>query len=63
MGDQSVAMPLPTHRTTQAQNKRTQTSMSSVGFEPTISLLQRAKTDHALDSVATVKGIPKASVC
>jgi hypothetical protein len=27
MGDQPVARPLPTHRTTQTQNKRTQTSM------------------------------------
>jgi hypothetical protein len=27
MGDQRVAMPPPTHRTTQTQNKRTQTSM------------------------------------
>jgi hypothetical protein len=26
-GDQPVARPLPTHRTTQTQNKRTQTSM------------------------------------
>jgi hypothetical protein len=26
-GDQPVARPLPTHRTTQIQNKRTQTSM------------------------------------
>jgi hypothetical protein len=26
-GDQTVARPLPTHRTTQTQNKRTQTSM------------------------------------
>jgi hypothetical protein len=34
-GDQPVARPLPTHRTTQTQNKRTQTSMSRVGFEPT----------------------------
>jgi hypothetical protein len=35
-GDQPAARPLPTHRTTQTQNKRTQTSMPRVGFEPTI---------------------------
>jgi hypothetical protein len=34
MGDQHVARQLPTHRTTQTQNKRTQTSMPRVGFEP-----------------------------
>jgi hypothetical protein len=31
-GDQADARPLPTHRTTQTQNKRTQTSMPRVGF-------------------------------
>jgi hypothetical protein len=36
MGDHLVARPLPTHRTTQTQNKRTETSMPKVGFEPTI---------------------------
>jgi hypothetical protein len=35
-GDQPVARPLPTHRTTQTQNKRIQISMIRVGFEPTI---------------------------
>jgi hypothetical protein len=34
-GDQPVARALPTHRTTQTQNKRTQTSMPRVGFETT----------------------------
>jgi hypothetical protein len=33
-----------------------QTSMSYVGFEPTISVSERAKTVHALDSSATVTG-------
>jgi hypothetical protein len=33
--DQPVARPLPTHRTTQTQNKRTQASMLWVGLEPT----------------------------
>jgi hypothetical protein len=35
-GDQLVARPLPTHSTTQTQNKRRQTSILLVGFEPTI---------------------------
>jgi hypothetical protein len=35
-GDQPVARPLPTHRTPQTRNKRIQTSMPCVGFEPTI---------------------------
>jgi hypothetical protein len=56
-GDQPVAWPLPTHRTTQTQNKRTQTSMSRVGFEPTIPAYERAKMIHALDCVATVIGL------
>jgi hypothetical protein len=38
------ARPLPTHRTTQTRNKRTQTSMPRVGFEPTIPVFERAKT-------------------
>jgi hypothetical protein len=49
MEDQPVARPLPTRRTTQTQNKRTQTPMPSVGFEPTIPVFGRAKTVHALD--------------
>jgi hypothetical protein len=52
MGDQSVARQLPTRR----QNKRRQTFMSRVGFEPTIPVLEWAKTVHALDSAATVIG-------
>jgi hypothetical protein len=54
--DQSAARPLPPHRTTQTQNKSTQTSMSWVGFEPTITASERAKTVHALDRTATVIG-------
>jgi hypothetical protein len=46
---QPVARSLPTHRTTQTQNKRTQTSMPQVGFEPTIPVFERAKTVHVLD--------------
>jgi hypothetical protein len=56
MGDQPVARPLPTHRTTQTQNKRTQTSMPWVEFEPTIPAFERAKTVHVLDRAATVIG-------
>jgi hypothetical protein len=55
-GDQHVAMPLPNHRTTQTQNKRTQTTMPRVGFEPTIPVFERAKAVHALDRVATGSG-------
>jgi hypothetical protein len=54
MGDQPVARPLLKHRTAQTQNKHTQTSMSRVGFEPTISAFERAKTVHALDRAATM---------
>jgi hypothetical protein len=36
------------------QNKHRQTSMSWVGFEPTIPAFERGKTVHALDRVATV---------
>jgi hypothetical protein len=55
-GDQPVARPLPTHRTTQTQNKRTHTSMPRVGFKPTITVFERAKTVLALDRAATVIG-------
>jgi hypothetical protein len=48
MGDQPVTRPLPTHTTTQTQDKRTQTSIPSVGFKPMISAFERAKTVHAL---------------
>jgi hypothetical protein len=52
--DQPVARPLPTHRTTQTQNKRTQTSMHQVGFEPMIPVSEREKAMNALDRAATV---------
>jgi hypothetical protein len=45
--DQPVARPLPTHRTAQKQNKRRQTSMPQVGFEPTPAVFDRMKTVHA----------------
>jgi hypothetical protein len=56
MGDQPVARPLPTHRTTQTQKKRRHTSMPWVGFEPMIPVFERAKTVHALDRATTVTG-------
>jgi hypothetical protein len=56
MGDQPVIRPLPTHRTTQTLNKRRETSIPGVGFEPTISLFERAKTVHALDRASAVIG-------
>jgi hypothetical protein len=52
-GDQPAARSLPIHRTTQTQNKRTQTSMP-LGFEPTTPVFEGAKTLHALDRTATV---------
>jgi hypothetical protein len=54
MGEQPVVRSLPTHRTTQTQNKRTQTSMPWMGFQPTIPAFEGAKTVHALDRAATV---------
>jgi hypothetical protein len=53
-GDQLVARPLPTHRATQTQNKRTQTSMPRVVLEPTIPAFERVKTVHALEHAAVV---------
>jgi hypothetical protein len=50
--DKPVASPLPTHRTTQTQNKSKQTSTPRVEFEPTTQMFERAKTVHALDSAA-----------
>jgi hypothetical protein len=55
-GDQPDARPLPAHRTPQTQNKRTQTSMPQVGFEPRIPVFERAKTVNALGGAATVIG-------
>jgi hypothetical protein len=54
--DQPFARSLPTHRTTQTQNKRTQTYMPRVGFEPITSVFGRAKIVHVLDRAATVIG-------
>jgi hypothetical protein len=54
--DQPVARPLSTYRTTQTQNKCTQTSMPWVGFESTIPGFEWVKTVDALDRAATVNG-------
>jgi hypothetical protein len=58
MGDQPVARPLPTHKTTQTQNKRTQYRHPSIQKDsnPTISVFERAKTVHASERAATVIG-------
>jgi hypothetical protein len=48
---QPVARPLSTCRTTQTQNKRTQTSMRQVGFEPTIPVFELTKTVHDFDLI------------
>jgi hypothetical protein len=53
-GDQPVTKPLPTHRTTQTYNKRTQTYMPQVVFEPTIPASDQAKTVHASDRAVAV---------
>jgi hypothetical protein len=42
------------HRITQTQNKPGQKSMPWVGFEPTISVLERANTVHALVGAPTL---------
>jgi hypothetical protein len=54
--DQPIERPLPINRTTQTQNKCTQTSMPLVGFEPATPVFERAKVVHALDRAATVIG-------
>jgi hypothetical protein len=54
--DQPFASPLLTHRITLTQNKRTQTWMPWVEFEPTIPAFERAKTVHVSDRAATVTG-------
>jgi hypothetical protein len=56
-GDQPVTKPLPTRKTTQTQHTHTQTSMPQVGFEPTITALERAMTVHALELVTAVIGV------
>jgi hypothetical protein len=55
-GDQPVARPLPAHTTAQTLNKRIQTSMPQVRFEPTIPVLERPKMVHASHGAGTVIG-------
>jgi hypothetical protein len=62
-GDQPVARPIHAHRTTQTQDKRTQTSMPRVGFEHTIPAFERAKRVHDIDRAATVIGLLKLKLC
>jgi hypothetical protein len=57
-GDQPMS--LPTQRTAQTQNKRTQTSISWVGFETTVSAFERQKRVHSLYRAATLIGDRKA---
>jgi hypothetical protein len=52
-----VARSLLTRRTTKTQNKRTQTSMPLVGFEPIMPAFERVKTVNALERAATVIGL------
>jgi hypothetical protein len=53
-GDQPVARPLLTEQ--HKQNKRKETCMPWVGFEPTIPAFERAKTVYAWDCAVTVIG-------
>jgi hypothetical protein len=50
------------HRTTQAQNKRRQTSMPSVQFKSMIPVFEQVKTLHALARPATVFSTVRAGV-
>jgi hypothetical protein len=54
-GDQQSQGLYP-HTEQRTGNKRTQTSMPKVGFEPIIPAFDRANTVHALDRAATVIG-------
>jgi hypothetical protein len=54
--EQPLARPLRIHRAAQTQNKRTQTFMPRVGFEPSILASELAKTVDALDLAVAVIG-------
>jgi hypothetical protein len=58
-GDKPVARSLPAHTGQHKQNKRTQTFMPQVGFEPTIPVFERVKTVHVLDRAAIMISIIK----
>jgi hypothetical protein len=62
-GDQPVARPSSTHRTTQTQNKCAQWSMPQVQFECTIPVFERAKIINVLDCAATVIDLNIATHC
>jgi hypothetical protein len=53
-GDQPIARPPLTHRRTETQNKRTQTSIPLVAFDPTIPVFEGAKIVYDLDRAVTV---------
>jgi hypothetical protein len=55
--DQPIA-----HTGQHKENKRTQTSIPQVGFEPKIPVFERRKTVHALDRTATVIGVTRCSL-
>jgi hypothetical protein len=64
-GDLLVARLLATYtrRTTQAQNKRAQTSVPWLGFEPMIPLFERGETVHGLDCEATMISNNNVLIC
>jgi hypothetical protein len=55
----SLSQGLYLHTEQHEQNKRRQTSMHLVGFEPTIPAVERVEAVHALDRAANVIGIWK----
>jgi hypothetical protein len=56
-GGSADARPLSAHSAAQTQNRRTQTPMPQVIFEPTIPTFERAKPVHALELAATLIGL------
>jgi hypothetical protein len=62
-GYQTVARPLSTPRTAQTQNKRTQTSMPLVGFEPATLVFEETKNVFALDRADTLIGFSLNMLC
>jgi hypothetical protein len=57
MGDQLVAKSRYLHTKQHKQNKRTQTSMPQVRFEPTIPVFELAKTVHALQGNGPIRHV------
>jgi hypothetical protein len=54
--DQPIVRPLLEHRTSQTQNKRTQTFVTQMGFELTIPAFERAKKVYALERAVNLIG-------